>query len=75
MTNTIKTFLATWRPAGGVIRVVVVQEEDGWVAFFSADPQARPEEILEAMADRSALEVAHAQYPSSNILPDRRRAG
>ena len=56
VTKTIKTFLATWRPAGGVIRVVLVQEEDGWVAFFSADPQARPEEILEAMADRSALE-------------------
>ena len=56
VTKTIKTFLATWRPAGGVIRVVLVQEEDGWVAFFCADPQATPEEILEAMADRSALE-------------------
>lgn len=56
VTKTIKTFLATWRPAGGVIRVVLVQEEDGWVAFFSAVPEATPEEILEAMADRGALE-------------------
>jgi hypothetical protein len=54
--KTIKTFLATWRPAGGVIRVVLVQEEDGWVAFFSTDPRATAVEILEAMADRGALE-------------------
>jgi hypothetical protein len=54
--KTIKTFLATWRPAGGVIRVVLVQEADGWLPFFSTDPQATPEEILEAMADRGAEE-------------------
>ena len=29
VTKTSKTFLATWRPAGGVIRVVLVKEEDG----------------------------------------------
>src|SRR5205807_8176162 len=28
VTKTIKTFLATWKPAGGVIRVVIVQETD-----------------------------------------------
>jgi DDE superfamily endonuclease len=28
---TYKTFLATWRPAGGVIRVVLVKNDDGWV--------------------------------------------
>ena len=38
VTKTIKTFLATWRPAGGVIRVVLVQEEDGWLAFFCTEP-------------------------------------
>jgi hypothetical protein len=27
VTRTIKTFLATWRPAGGVIRVVIVKQE------------------------------------------------
>jgi hypothetical protein len=56
VTKRIKTFLATWRPAGGVIRVVLVQEADGWLPFFCTKPEATPEEILEAMADRGALE-------------------
>jgi hypothetical protein len=55
-TKTIKTFLATWRPAGGVIRVVLVKEEDGWVAFFCTKATATAVEILEAAADRNALE-------------------
>src|SRR3954470_2607188 len=38
VTKTCKTFLATWKPAGGVIRVVLVQEDDGWVAFFCTRP-------------------------------------
>ena len=54
VTKTIKTFLATWHPAGGVIRVVLVQEEDGWVAFFCTKPEATAVEILEAVADRNA---------------------
>jgi len=54
--KTIKTFLATWRSAAGVIRVVLVQEEDGWLAFFCTKPEATAEEILEAVADRSAIE-------------------
>jgi hypothetical protein len=29
-----KTFVATWRPVSGEIRVVLVEEADGWVAFF-----------------------------------------
>jgi hypothetical protein len=56
VTKKIKTFLATWRPAGGVIRVVLVKEEDGWLPFFSTDPEATAVEILEAMADRGAEE-------------------
>lgn len=32
--KTYKTFLATWPPAGGVIRVVLVKTDDGWVAYF-----------------------------------------
>jgi DDE superfamily endonuclease len=56
VTKTIKTFLATWRPAGGVIRVVLVQETEGWVAFFCTTPEATPAEVLEAAADRGALE-------------------
>jgi hypothetical protein len=57
VTKTVKTFLATWKPAGGVIRVVIVKEEDGeWLPFFSADPEASAVEILEAMADRGSHE-------------------
>lgn len=54
--KTIKTFLATWRPAGGVIRVVIVQEENDWLPFFSVGTQVTAVDILEAMADRGAEE-------------------
>jgi hypothetical protein len=54
--KTIKTYLATWRSAGGVIRVVLVQEADGWLAFFCTKAETTAEEILEAVADRSAIE-------------------
>jgi hypothetical protein len=56
VTKTIKTFLATWRPAGGVIRVVLVKEPDDWLPYFSVDPELTAVEILEGMADRGALE-------------------
>jgi DDE superfamily endonuclease len=56
VTKTIKTFLATWKPAGGVIRVVLVKEEDDWLPFFAVGPQVSAVEILEAMADRGAHE-------------------
>jgi hypothetical protein len=56
VTKTYKTFLATWRPAGGLIRVVVVREEDGWLPFFSTNPEATVVEILEGAADRGAHE-------------------
>jgi hypothetical protein len=52
----IKTFEATWRPAGGRIRVVLVQEKHGWLALFSTDPTLSAEEILSAAADRFSLE-------------------
>jgi hypothetical protein len=55
-TKKVKTFLATWRPAGGVIRVVLVQEEDEWRAYFCTKADATAEEILEAVADRGAIE-------------------
>jgi hypothetical protein len=53
-----KTFLATWRPAGGLIRVVLVKEARGWVAFFCTNPDASVAEVLEAVADRFSLETA-----------------
>jgi hypothetical protein len=56
VTKKYKTFLATYRPACGMIRVVIVQEPDGCEYFFSTDPAATVREILEAFADRSAVE-------------------
>jgi hypothetical protein len=52
-----KTFVATWRPAGGAIRVVLVSERKGWVAFFCTDPAATVADILESVAGRFSLEV------------------
>jgi hypothetical protein len=54
--KTIKTFLATWQPVGGCIRVVIVRERRGWLAFFCTEASATAEQILEAMADRGAIE-------------------
>jgi hypothetical protein len=52
----VKVFLATWKPAGGVILVVLVKEETGWRAYFCTKPTATAAEVLEAAADRGALE-------------------
>ncbi len=55
-TKTYKTFVATYPPAGGAIRVVIVREDHGWLAFFATDPNATVNQILEAVADRFAIE-------------------
>ena len=55
-TKTYKTFLATYQPVGDVIRVVLVKEKHGWLAFFCTDPDANVVEILEAFADRATIE-------------------
>jgi hypothetical protein len=63
VTKTIKTFLATYRPAGGRAptrsvgrRVVIVKEDHGCEFFFCTDPDATPREIIEAFGDRAAIE-------------------
>lgn len=56
VTKTYKTFLATWQPIGGTIRVVIVREQKKWEAFFCSDPSATVTQILECFADRSAIE-------------------
>lgn len=56
VTKTCKTFLATYRPVGGVIRVVLVKQEHACFAFFCTDPDASVVEILEAFADRATIE-------------------
>lgn len=55
-TKIYKTFLATYPPVGGEIRVVIVKEDHGWYAFFCSDPNASVQEILEAFADRATIE-------------------
>lgn len=54
--KTVKTFVATYRPALGAIRVVIVQEEGGWLPLFCTDPEASVVEILEGAADRGSIE-------------------
>ena len=54
--QTIKTFEVTWRPVGGRLRVVLVQEEDDWLAWFSTDPEMAAAEILRGAADRMTIE-------------------
>lgn len=51
-----KTFLATHPTFGRVIRVVIVQEKTGPQFFYCTDPQASVQEIIEAFADRAAIE-------------------
>ena len=55
-TKNYKTFLATYRPAGGVIRVVLVKEDHACYPFFCTDPAVSVVEILEAFADRATIE-------------------
>ena len=52
-----KTFLATWQPVDGVIRVVLVDEQNGWRAFFCTDTSASVADILTTIADRFSLEI------------------
>jgi hypothetical protein len=54
--KTYKTFLATYEPVGGVICVVLVKEADGWFAYFCTKADASVQEVLEAVADRAAIE-------------------
>jgi hypothetical protein len=56
--KTVKSFEATYRPASGAIRVVLVKEEDGWLPLFCTRPQATAKEVLEAAADRGSHEGA-----------------
>lgn len=56
MHKTYKTFLATYKPARGMIRVVLLKEPERWVAYFCTKADAAVQEILEAVADRAAIE-------------------
>jgi hypothetical protein len=56
VTKLYKTFLGTYRPTGGVIRVVIVDEDHDWYPFFSTDPNATAVEIIESFGDRATIE-------------------
>jgi hypothetical protein len=56
VTKRVKTFLATHATFGGVIRVVIVKEQNGPQFFYCTDPQASAREIIETFADRGAIE-------------------
>jgi len=57
VTRRDKTFLATWHPAGGLIRVALVDEPTGWRAYFCTEASARVADILETVADRFRPEI------------------
>ena len=57
VTKAVKTFLATWRPVGGVVRVVITKEEDGtWRAVLCTDPNASTKTIAQIALERGAIE-------------------
>lgn len=57
ITRRYKTFLATTRLTGGVVRVVLLEQARGnWAAYFSTDPTMDAKTILETGAQRWAIE-------------------
>jgi hypothetical protein len=55
----VKTFLATWRVAGGVVRVVIIREEgdrSSWRGYVCSDANATAQEIAQGVADRWGIE-------------------
>ena len=56
-TKQVKLFKATYRPAGGQVLVLIVQEAiDCWRAYMCTNLSATAEQILEAVSDRMAIE-------------------
>lgn len=57
ITRRCKTFLATTRLTGGVVRVVLLEHQRGnWAAYFSTDRTMDAKTILETGAERWAIE-------------------
>ena len=70
VTRQHKTFVATSRLTGGVIRVVIVRFEDGgWAPYFCTSEAATAREILEAVADRWAIEEYFIQSKKRVVIP------
>ena len=63
-----KTFVATWRPAGGSVRVVLVDEPAGWVAFCCTEASATVAEVLGCISGRFSLDIDHPNcHPSDRV--------
>ena len=56
-TKMVKIFKATYKPAGGEVMALIVREDkNSWRAFMCTNLLATAKEILEAVADRFAIE-------------------
>jgi hypothetical protein len=56
-TKQVKMFTAMYRPAGCLVSVLIVREDrDKWRAFMCSNLSAAAQQILEAVADRFAIE-------------------
>ena len=56
-TKMVRMFKATYKPSGGKVLVLIVREDkDSWRAFMCTNLSATAEQILEAVADRFAIE-------------------
>jgi len=62
VTKKCKTFLATYRPACGMIRVVIVQEPHGCEFFFSTDPEVTVRNILEAFSGARGARIGRVGF-------------
>jgi hypothetical protein len=56
VTRQYKTFLATSRLVGGLLRVVLLRHPDGWIPYFCTNPDASVQDLLVAAAARWAME-------------------
>ena len=75
VTTMVQAFLATWHPAGGLVRVVIIKESDeAWRASLCTDPEASVEEIVQATLDRGSIEPNfHDWKEVEGIEPVQRR--
>ena len=56
-TKMVKMFKATYKPTGGKVLVLIVREDkNSWRTFMCTNLSATAEQILEAVADRFAIE-------------------
>jgi hypothetical protein len=55
--------------------VVLVDEPEGWRAYFCTDASATVADILSCVSDRFSLDIDHPDYHPSNWVSASLRAG